>query len=252
MDDLLEDLAGGRITLDKAKKEMWKRLYIQGVSNLDFGREGRTGIPEIIIAEGKTDEHLHDTAASALESGNRALISRIDEGTKDNLLGSLEGELKEKYDPEARFLILRKEGFTVPEIRGKVGFITAGTSDIPVSREGEIIAMEMGCEVRSFYDIGVAGIHRIVEPLRDLSDWGADVLVVAAGREGALPTVISGLVPVPVIGLPVSTGYGIHGKGEAALFAMLQSCSPICVVNIDAGLIAGAVAARIARGSGRT
>ncbi len=249
MDDLLEDLAGGRITLEKAKEEMWKRLYVQGASNLDFGREGRTGIPEVIIAEGKADEHLLEAVAAALDRGDRALISRIDEGSRDNLLGSLEGVLKEEYDPLARFLILKREGFTGPEMRGKVGFITAGTSDIPVSREGEMIAREMGCEVRSFYDIGVAGIHRIVQPLRDLSDWGADVLVVAAGREGALPTVISGLVPVPVIGLPVSTGYGIHGKGEAALFSMLQSCSPICVVNIDAGLIAGAVAARIARGN---
>ena len=95
MDDLLEDLAGGRITLENAKEEMWRRLYVQGVSNLDFGREGRTGIPEVIIAEGKSAEHLRETASSALERGDRALISRIDEEIKDNLLGSLEGEFKD-------------------------------------------------------------------------------------------------------------------------------------------------------------
>ena len=90
-------------------------------------------------------------------------------------------------------------------------------------------------------------MHRIIRPLRELEEWGADVLVVAAGREGALPTLVSGLTRIPVIGLPVSVGYGIHPKGETALFAMLQSCSPLAVVNIDAGFVAGAMAGEIAR-----
>ena len=122
---------------------------------------------------------------------------------------------------------------------GGVGIITAGTADIPV-------AEEVGCDVDLIYDAGAAGIHRLFPDLGNLIEKGVDAIVVAAGRDGTLPTVVSGLVPVPVIGLPVSVGYGAGGKGEAALLSMLQSCSVLTVVNIDAGFVAGAFAARIA------
>ena len=128
-----------------------------------------------------------------------------------------------------------------------MGVLTAGTSDIPVAEEAEVIAREMGCETRSFYDVGVAGIHRLFEPVRDLLQWGSDVILVVAGREGALPTVVAGIVDVPVIGVPTSRSYGFGEKGLAALAAMLQSCSlGMAVVNIDGGVGAGAVAALIA------
>jgi hypothetical protein len=131
-----------------------------------------------------------------------------------------------------------------------VGILSAGTSDIPVAEEAALLCRELGCRVQTAYDVGVAGLHRLVEPLRAmLQDAPVDVLIVAAGMDGALPSVVVGLVDVPVIGLPTSVGYGMGGGGVAALLGMLQSCTPgLAVVNIDNGIGAGALAARIARG----
>jgi hypothetical protein len=135
-------------------------------------------------------------------------------------------------------------GDPVSPTGGVVAIITAGTSDIRVAEEARVIASEMGCTVCTAYDVGAAGIHRLFPAIRKCRE--AHVFVVAAGREGTLPAVVAGLVDRPVIGVPVSTGYGYMGKGRAALASMLQSCSVLAVVNIDAGFTAGAMAARIA------
>jgi hypothetical protein len=128
-----------------------------------------------------------------------------------------------------------------------VGLISAGTSDVPVAEEARLMAEAMGCVVTPIYDVGVAGLHRLLQPLRALLAEGVDAVVVAAGMDGALPSVVSGLVDVPVIGLPTSIGYGLGGKGVAALLSMLQTCAPgLTVVNIDNGIGAGATAALIA------
>ena len=129
-----------------------------------------------------------------------------------------------------------------------MGVLTAGTSDIPWAEEAALLCREMGCEVHTVYDVGVAGIHRLWEPLQHLlEEVQVDVLIVAAGMDGALPSVVSGLVDVPVIGLPTSVGYGFGGHGEAALLSMLQTCAPgMAVVNIDNGIGAGAIAGMIA------
>ena len=133
--------------------------------------------------------------------------------------------------------------------KGTIGIITAGTSDIPVAEEARIMAESMGVRCVLAYDIGVAGIHRMIEPMKNMISEDVSAIVVAAGMEGALPTVISSLSPVPVIGVPVSTGYGMGGKGEAALLSILQSCSMgLTAVNIDNGIGAGATAALIALG----
>jgi len=126
--------------------------------------------------------------------------------------------------------------------------MTAGTSDIRVAEEARVVAEEMGCEVVTAYDVGIAGFHRHIGPLRRMLREGVDAIVVVAGMEGALPSVVASLVDVPVIGVPTSVGYGLGGKGVGALTTMLQSCSPgLCVVNIDNGVGAGALAALIAR-----
>jgi NCAIR mutase (PurE)-related protein len=129
-----------------------------------------------------------------------------------------------------------------------VGIISAGTSDIPWAEEAALLCREMGCRVHTVYDVGVAGIHRLWEPLQHLlEEVQVDVLIVAAGMDGALPSVVSGLVDVPVVGLPTSIGYGYGGQGEAALLSMLQTCAPgMAVVNIDNGIGAGAIAGLIA------
>jgi NCAIR mutase (PurE)-related protein len=146
---------------------------------------------------------------------------------------------------EAGHILVLSTGPAPAKNGGIIAVITAGTSDIRVAEEAKIIAEEMGCEVRTAYDVGAAGIHRLFPALKPL--LAARVFVVCAGREGTLPSVVAGLVDKPVIGVPVSVGYGYMGEGRAALASMLQSCSVLAVVNIDAGFVAGAFAARIAR-----
>jgi NCAIR mutase (PurE)-related protein len=152
------------------------------------------------------------------------------------------------YDPSAGVLSAHAPKYRPPEPGGCVGLLTAGTSDIPVAEEAALVISHMGCRIERGYDTGVAGVHRLLEPLKRMIESGADVLVVVAGMEGALPSVVAGLVDLPVIGVPTSTGYGLGGDGTAALYSILQSCSPgLVAVNIDNGVGAGAAAALIAR-----
>jgi NCAIR mutase (PurE)-related protein len=149
------------------------------------------------------------------------------------------------YAASAR--VLRGE-FTAETIDGKVGILTAGTSDLAAAEEAQMVVEACGLEVRLDADLGVAGLHRFVGPLAATLEWGADVIIVAAGMDGVLPGLVAGLIDLPVIGLPVSTGYGRGGAGEAALTTMLQSCSTgLVVVNIDNGVGAGAAAVLIAQ-----
>jgi NCAIR mutase (PurE)-related protein len=213
----------------------------------DFEREHRKGVPEIIVTNGKSIAQSMTIATALSERTGRAILSRVSV--------ELEKALAETYGPDgyewyaaSRTAILRRDESVVKEIGGRVGIITAGTSDQPIAEEAAIVCQEMGCHVEVAYDIGVAGLHRLFGPLRKLLEQDeVDVLIVAAGMDGALPSVVSGLVDVPVIGLPTSIGYGMGGRGEAALLSMLQTCSPgLAVVNIDNGVGAGAVAALIA------
>lgn len=250
MEDILKRLHDGEMTLDEAVSEMRERLLGSFEHNIDPGREDRTGHPEIVLADGKTMDQLVSITADFLGRTGRVIVSRLEPDRADALLPHLKDSLID-YDPVCRVLTARSIDHADPPKYGKVAILTAGTSDIPAASEAGRIARELGCETLCFFDVGVAGIHRLIEPLRRISEFDPDVIIVAAGREGALPTVVAGLTHAPVIGLPVSTGYGIHPKGETALFAMLQSCSPVAVVNIDAGVVAGTIAARIARRSHR-
>ncbi|MDI6888217.1 MAG: nickel pincer cofactor biosynthesis protein LarB [Methanocellales archaeon] len=240
--DILSRVKNGDMDLIEAEKQI--RLYgyqsVGKIAKLDACRMARIGVPEVILAEGKNAEDLMDIAMAQLKSEGRAIITRV----SDEQLGALRKASKVEWHPHARVAILRKKKKSSTD--GVVGIIAAGTADIPVAEEARIIAEEMGCKVITAYDVGVAGIHRLFSELSKMIDAGVDALVVAAGREGALPAVVAGLVDVPVIGLPVSTGYGAGGSGEAALLSMLQSCSVLSVVNIDAGFVAGAFAAKIA------
>lgn len=237
----------GTITLDDAIREI-EGLRIEAVgelARLDLGRAVRCGIPEVVLAEGKDSIQLADIAEKNVEMSGKSIISRISPAQLSALkpLGEKEG-YSLKYHEKARMAVLTSGSSLNPPGNGIVAIITAGTSDIQVAEEARVIAGEMGCHVRTAYDVGAAGIHRLFPALRDCLD--AHVFIVAAGREGTLPAVVAGIVDRPVIGVPVSTGYGYMGKGEAALASMLQSCSVLAVVNIDAGFIAGAFAARIA------
>ena len=216
-------------------------------ANPDFTREHRKGVPEIVLASTKTTEQSLSIAAFLLEKTGRAILSRVLPDLKEALVEAFGPEGFEWY-PASRMAILRRDGGEVEVTGGRVGILTAGTSDQPIAEEAAIVCQEMGCQVSIAHDVGVAGIHRLFDPLqRFLEKEDIDVIIVAAGMDGALPSVVSGLVDVPVIGLPTSVGYGMGGQGQAALLAMLQTCSPgLAVVNIDNGFGAGIMAAMIA------
>jgi NCAIR mutase (PurE)-related protein len=220
----------------------------------DFDRQARKGVPEVIMAEHKTVEQSLAIARRFLEATGRAILSRVPPELEVHLRVDFQEQADLEWLPAARAAILRqrRSSLSFPQAQtaagGRVGIITAGTSDVPWAEEAALLCREMGCQVHTAYDVGVAGIHRLWAPLHMLLDEArVDALIVAAGMDGALPSVVSGLVDVPVIGLPTSVGYGLGGRGEAALLSMLQTCSPgLAVVNIDNSIGAGAMAGLIA------
>lgn len=219
---------------------------------IDTDRADRTGIPEVILAERKTIDQVVAAAQKILEASETAIITRVRDDQLEMLSASLGRQFIFWHDHRARIVTVAKPEHKPVRTGGRIGIIAAGTSDIGVSIEASVIAEQMGCEVFRVTDVGVAGLHRLIAPLRDLMAKQPDAIVVAAGMDGALPSVVAGLVDVPVIGLPVSTGYGLGGDGTAALYAMLQSCAPgLAVVNIDNGVGAGSMAALIANRAAR-
>jgi NCAIR mutase (PurE)-related protein len=216
-----------------------------GFAKLDVHRAIRKGFPEVVYGRGKTIEQIV-AIVDRLERGHRAvLVTRVGPEVHEAVR---EKHPHAEYHPMARALALR----TGRRRKGRPGVlvVTAGTSDIPVAEEAVLTAELMGNAVRTIYDIGVAGLHRLLSQRRAFAK--ANVIVAVAGMEGALPSVVGGLVDCPVIGVPTSTGYGAGAEGEAALLAMLNSCSPgVVVTNIDNGFGAGYVAALINRSSSR-
>lgn len=212
----------------------------------DFQREQRKGVPEVIFGETKDIAQIVAMARHILAETGRAIISRVQPETVETLREVFKTP-GVRFRETTRAVVIYDPDYAHHSTGGHVGVISAGTSDIPVAEEAALIAEEMGCEVTCIYDVGVAGLHRLLEPLRDLLSKEVDAIIVAAGMDGALPSVVAGLVPVPVIGLPTSIGYGMGGKGVAALLSMLQTCAPgLSVVNIDNGVGAGITAAMIA------
>lgn len=217
-------------------------------ARIDHGRQARTGIPEVIYGDGKTLEQLVAACASLLERSPRAIVSRIDADCAGEIVRQIGSDILVTWPFPGRTAVLVRGDSQPAAVRGFVGIITAGTSDLPVAGEAATVAREIGCRVEIVADVGVAGLHRLVQPLRRIIRDGADAIIVAAGMDGALPSVVSGLVDVPVIGLPTSVGYGVAAGGQAALLTMLSTCAPgMAVVNIDNGVGAGATAALIAR-----
>jgi pyridinium-3,5-biscarboxylic acid mononucleotide synthase len=225
--------------------------HLEHFANLDLLRTARTGIPEVVLAERKSPAQTVAIVERLLGELGRALISRVPPETLVVLEQAIDEAVVWTRYAEGRTLALRREGFEVAPNGGYVGVLTAGTSDIPAAEEALALCREMGCEVLRAYDVGVAGLHRLFEPLRAMLSAPVDALIVAAGMDGALPSVVAGLVDVPVVGLPTSVGYGMGGGGMGALTSMLQTCAPgLAVVNIDNGIGAGAMAGLIAARAG--
>ena len=254
MDDIreiLNRLLKKECSVEEAEKLLKAKAVEEGgdFAKLDVFRKTRTGIVEVIYAENKKPEVTLDIIYSFLKKNRFAIVSRY----KEELIPliSKEFENNETYSVDinefGKTLIVKEKTYKFEKKRGKIGIITAGSSDIPVAEEAKVIAESMGCEVFSSYDLGIAGIHRLFTPLSEMIKSGIQVIIVCAGMEGTLPGVVAALVDILVIGVPISSGYGLGEKGIGALTTMLQSCSPgLLVVNIDNGFGAGASAALIA------
>jgi pyridinium-3,5-biscarboxylic acid mononucleotide synthase len=240
----------GNRPFDDVRRSLDDRSAIDATEptlRLDRSRVHRAGVPEVIFAEHKSPEVVAAGLLGLVEANGRALASRCSEVTIEHIQRMLGQDFDVKICRESRTVVLARHGVTPERTGGRVGVITAGSSDARIASEAVVIAQEMGVDVSLICDVGVAGIHRLVEPLEQLIANDVDAIVVAAGMDGALPSVVAGLVAVPVIGLPTSIGYGYGGQGVGALMAMLQSCAPgLAIVNIDNGIGAGAMAALIA------
>jgi hypothetical protein len=249
MKEILEQLVKGDISLDKAEKliRLSHLEQIEEIAKLDIGREMRKGIPEIILASGKTIDDTSKIAFTLLKKRGKAIISRATERNFKSIKSKIAGNIIINYHERSGMIVIKKKNL-IEKIRGKIGIITAGTADIKVAEEAKVVAEEMGCEVFARYDVGVAGIHRLFAPLKEMIVNDVDVIIVIAGMEGALPSLVASLVDIPIIAVPTSTSFGFGKKGLSALMAMLQSCSlGLAVVNIDNGVGAGSIASLIAR-----
>ena len=249
MRDILRRLVAGDLSEEQAVAEL-RRLQLDelgGRAKLDLGRFMRRGIPEVVLSTGKAPADAARLAVAMAERQGQGLISRMSDAHRTALdeAATAAGMQVVTYASSARVL---RPGFVPEALDCRVGILTAGTSDLPAAEEAQMVVEACGVSVRLDADLGVAGLHRFVGPLASTLEWGAEVIIVAAGMDGVLPGLVAGLVDVPVIGLPVSTGYGRGGAGEAALTTMLQSCSTgLVVVNIDNGVGAGAAAVLIAQ-----
>lgn len=236
---LLEQVAEGRISAEEALEELRVLPFSDlGFAKIDNHRELRVGAPEVIYCEGKTPEQIREIAKEVAARATLLLASRADERAYDAIASVLPDA---EYLPEARLVRLRREA---PQPSGLVTVITGGTSDLPVAWEAYHTAETMGAGVRMIADVGVAGPHRLLAHLREIRE--ADVVIAVAGMEGALASMVAGLLSAPVIACPTSVGYGASFGGLAALLSMMNSCAPgVSVVNIDNGFGAGYLAARI-------
>ncbi|MBX3413633.1 MAG: nickel pincer cofactor biosynthesis protein LarB [Pirellulales bacterium] len=220
-----------------------------GVAQVDLDRERRCGFPEVVYGQGKSVEALERIFKALLSQGTDVFATRISLDQFEQLTVNFPSGI---YNPVGRTFRIPVRGKTrhVADAVGRVAVVTAGTSDLPVAEEARETLLWMGCDVAFVQDVGVAGPHRLPAKLAELRE--ADAIVVVAGMEGALPSVVGGYVACPVIGVPTSVGYGANFAGLSALLSMLNSCAAnVTVVNIDAGFKGGYVAGLIATNAAR-
>lgn len=250
--EILESLDLGKISVPKAKKllSLYSVEKIEEFAKMDIGRKLRRGIPEVVFAEKKEFFDLKKIVLTTLSRTDSILVSRIHKNHYNKILDfSKKNKLKIKTGKNSTSVLFFKK---LSSTGGKVGILTAGTSDIGVAEEARLMCEAMGCQCICSYDVGIAGIHRLFPIVKKMIRDDVDAIIVVAGMEGALASIISSLVDIPVIGVPSSVGYGYGEKGIGALASMLQSCTlGLSVVNIDNGIGAGAFASNIANRSVR-
>ncbi|MCP3059346.1 nickel pincer cofactor biosynthesis protein LarB [Myxococcus fulvus] len=241
---LLGSVKSGRVSVDDAVGKLKDLPFAElGYATLDTHRNLRFGFPEVVLGEPKTVEQLLGIVGALVERKQTVLVTRLQPDKAEALVARFPKGL---YHPVARIFHL-KQG----KVRaGRVAIVTAGTSDIPVAEEAAVTAEALGAEVRRVYDVGVAGIHRLLRRREEIQECHAAVVV--AGMEGALASALGGLVGIPIVAVPTSVGYGANFKGVSALLAMVNSCaSNVATVNIDNGFGGGFYAALVSRTKGR-
>jgi len=238
---LLAEVEQGKLPAEKAYEQLKGYEDVGGFAKVDLQRAKRTGFPEVIYGEGKSVEQIAAIFTKLIAHHETVLATRVSKEKAAELCDQLDNV---QYDEPSRTLLYDQRLDFQPY--GKVGILAAGTSDLAVAEEAAITAASMGLEVKRFYDVGVAGIHRLFDQLDSVR--ACDVLIVVAGMEGALVSVVGGLVEQPILAVPTSVGYGTSFHGVSALLTMLNSCSSgVSVVNIDNGFGAAYQAALIAR-----
>ena len=241
--DLLDAVSDRRIKTDEAHRRLLVELRERpfedlGFARVDHHRAIRQGFPEVILGLGKTPDQIAKIAQRIVERGHPLLVTRADEAAWHAVHALIPDA---HYHEIARAISLARD---VPRGKGTIAIVSAGTSDLPIAEEAAVTAELMGNDIERMFDVGVAGIHRVLSEHQRLSS--ARVIVVVAGMEGALPSVVAGMVDVPVIGVPTSVGYGASFGGISALLGMLNSCANgVSVVNIDNGFGAGCIASMI-------
>ncbi|MBN1548546.1 MAG: nickel pincer cofactor biosynthesis protein LarB [Syntrophaceae bacterium] len=239
---LFEKIQSRQIGVDEAVSALREMYYLDvGCAKVDMMREARVGYPEVIFCPGKTPVQIIAILQAMMRGNTNILATRAGEELYDEIKKIYPAA---EYHPLAKAITIRRENVTLTE--SYIAIVTAGTSDFPVAEEAVVTAELFGNRVERIVDVGVAGIHRLFHSLDKIR--GAKVIIAVAGMEGALPSIISGLVDKPVIAVPTSVGYGASFQGLSALLTMLNSCAPgVCVVNIDNGFGAGYMASMINR-----
>lgn len=237
MKNILRNLLDGRISIDEAENQLKLSQFQELGDNVKFDthRKARVGVCEAVYSQGKTDEDLLNIINN-IDFTDNLIITRLPTDRFNRIKNQINEELLDKitFYKQASILTINKK--EIEKSDSSIGIITAGTADVPVAEESRITIEQSGHNAITTYDVGVAGIHRLLNKISYLVEKEVDVIIVVAGMEGALPSVVAGLVDIPVIAVPTSTGYGVGEGGFTALFAMLQSCAPgISVVNIDNG-----------------
>jgi hypothetical protein len=248
---VLSEFASGGLSLADAEKKVSIHAVekLGELAKIDVGRQIRRGVPEIIFAEGKEYRDVIRIASAAASRNGQAVVSRIRKDQLSRVTNSLKRKgLVVEAGRNSTTLLASQKLFRRKMDGSVIGIMAAGTSDIGVAEEARLVAKAMGCDSIVSYDVGIAGIHRLFPELREMISRRVGSIVVAAGMEGALASVVASMVDVPVVGVPTSVGYGFGGSGVGALASMLQSCTlGLAIVNIDNGVGAGAYAASIAK-----
>jgi NCAIR mutase (PurE)-related protein len=241
--ELLEQVKAGELAVEAALEKLrhlpFEPVGVEHFAHLDHHRSLRCGMPEVIYCPGKTEEQVVEIFSKLAATGNNVLATRAEKGTYDAIFAQFPQVV---YEDKARAIVLRQD--SKQEKEGLIALVSAGTSDIPVAEEARVTADMLNQAVETIYDVGVAGLHRLLRHCEQIQR--ANVVIVVAGMEGALASVVGGLVNVPVIAVPTSIGYGTSFSGLAPLLTMLNSCAAgVSVVNIDNGFAAGYIAAMI-------